>query len=283
MAIIGEPINANLTSWAANSDTSSLPYYLSTYNSFHAIAWMAKGATLDTSVFGTTYPFTTDAASMLSIEFTLEAHLKTPQDGYLGLVTFSGGEVLNLNDWTAVISRPVHPVPVFGTQYMSYAPGLTSVAGTMAGFIDDTTAVKRPLLVAGWGNATFQVLTGGTGKQIVAPINYTQTKSDTKRGAPATKNYDWKASGAVTTVGSSTNMLWAADATGALLSDLNMALGSGPAGPATILLTTNGSLALGGAAYWKQITVTCKLGSAVKVQVEGCFSGTPSTLTAMGS
>lgn len=277
MATIGEPIAAALTSWAGSADTSSLPYYLATYNKWKSIEWTAKGGTFDSSAFGGPANFKTNGASLLEIDVSMEAHLGTPQDGYLGLVTFSGGEVLNLDAYEINITRPLHPRTPFGSQYKAFSPGLVSVAGSIHGFIDDTTAMKRPLLAAGWGSATFTVLAGGTGKQLVQTINYTETKASIKRGSIAEKNYNWTGSDAMTTVGTSSSMLWAADADGSLLSNLNTA------NPPTLTLTTNGSLALAGVAFWKSINLSVKVGSPMIVKVGAMFSGTPSTLTALAS
>lgn len=285
MATIGEPVAAALTSWAGTvggTDTSSLPYYLATYNKWKDVSWTAKGSTFDSSAFGGPNNFTTEGASLLQIDFSLEAHMGTPQDGYLGLVTFSGGEVLNLNSWDMTISRPLYDETPFGAQYRKFSPGLVSAQGKIDGFIDATTAMKRPLLSAGWGSATFDVLTdaedaGGTGKRLVAPINYTETKASLKRGSNATKSYNYKASGAVTTVGDNAGILWAADADGSMLSSLNTTI------LPAITLTTNGSLALVGVAYWKSINVSVKVGSPVMLKVEGSFSGTPTTVSAMGA
>ena len=81
----------------------------------------------------------------------------------------------------------------------------------------------------------------------------------------------------ITTAGDNATLLWAADADGSMISNLNTA------NPPTITLTTNGSLALAGVAFWKSITVSVKTGSPVMVKVDGSFSGTPTTVTAMGS
>lgn len=288
MASIGEPIAAALTSWAGTADTTSLPYYLATYNKFKGFVWTAKGATFDSSAFGGPANFKTNGASMLSIDFALEAHMGTPQDGYLGLVTFSGGEVLNLNGYEINISRDLHPDDSFGNQYRAFKPGLVSISGSIEGNMDATTAMKRPLLTAGWGSATFDVLTaaedsGTTGKRLLCPINYTESKATLTRGGPATKAYNFIASGAMTTAGTNTNILWAVDSDGSMLSNLNTA------NPPSILLTeasvaSSGTLLqLGGVAYWKSIKLKTKMGSPVMITVEGSFSGTPTTVTAMGS
>ncbi len=288
MASIGEPIAAALTSWAGSADTSSLPYYLATYNKFKGFVWTAKGATFDSSTFGGPANFTTNGASMLSIDFSLEAHMGTPQDGYLGLLTYSNGEVLHINGYEINISRPLHADDEFGTQYRAFKPGLVSVSGSIEGNIDGTTAMKRPLVAAGFGSATFDVLTdaedgSGTGKRLLVPINYTESKATLTRGGPAVKAYNFVGSGAMTTAGDNTTLLWAVDADGSMLSNLNTA------NPPSILLTTatvasSGTLLqLGGVAYWKSIKLKTKMGSPVMITVEGSFSGTPSTLTALAS
>lgn len=277
MATIGEPIAAALTSWAGSADTTSLPYYLATYNKWKSIEWTAKGATFDSSAFGGPANFTTNGASVLEIDVAMEAHLGTPQDGYLGLLTFAGGEVLNLDAYEINITRPLYNETPFGSQYKAFKTGLVSISGTIHGFIDAATAMKRPLLAAGWGSATFTVQASGTGKQLVAPINYRESKASLKRGSNAQKDYSWIASGAMTTVGSSSTILWAADADGSMLSNLNTA------NPPTITLTSNASLALAGTCYWKSISLSVKVGSPMMLKVGAMFSGTPSDLTALAS
>jgi hypothetical protein len=261
--MLGEPVAAAVTSWGSGSDFVAK---LTTYQSFEGIAFDAKGDTFDASFFGGAANFTASGASLLGVDFSLEAQPVAFQDGYNGALTFATGDVLNITGWTMNISRPLYPGTPLGQQWIKYRPGLVTITGTIEGNFDGTVMPSRPLISTGWGSATFTVVSGGTGKQLAGSINYTQTSANLKRGANATKQYNYKASGALTTVGSATNCLWAADASGSILSGIEI--------DKALVLTTNTAMTLSGAAYWKSIAITNKTGSPVTVKVDGSFSDT---------
>jgi hypothetical protein len=277
MAILGEPINAGVTSWGTGSDFVAK---LLAGQCFNGLVWNGTGSTFDASCFGQTPNFTKEGTSLRDVKFTLEAHLATPQDGLLGLVTFGNGDALNLNGWDMNITRPLYDVTVFGSYWRQYKPGLVSWSGSYSGFIDDTTAVNGPLLTGlatnGFGDATFTILSGGaTGKALNGNINYTGTSGDIKRGKEATKSYNFKGSGALKTVGTvaGTDVLWTADATGALLSEVTSK---------TLVLTYNTAMTLSGTAFWSSIRINNKVGQPVKITVDGSFSDVVTGLDIVG-
>jgi hypothetical protein len=268
MSILGEPIVGAATSWGTGSDYVAK---LLSYQSFQGIAWQTTGGLADSSVFGGPANFTTDVAGLRGAKFSLDAHLLVPQDGLNGLVTFASGDALNISGWEMTLQRPLYDVTTFGKTWQCYKPGLVSWSGSYEGFLDDTAAVNGPLLTAGAAAATFTVVAGGTGKQLAGNIQYSATSGNVKRGGGAgSKSYNFKGIGALTTVGSSTNMLWPADGTGALVSELTAK---------TLVLTYNTSLALSGTAFWNSIRITNKTGQPVQIQIDGMYSDTVTGFT----
>jgi hypothetical protein len=264
MAIVGFPFTAAITSWGSGSD---LVAKLITYNGPLDATVTADADLFDVTAMGSTFK-SPGGKGRIAVKFTIDFQLATPQDGRLGLVTYGSG--VTFKSWDLNINREMGDITPFGQQFYKYIPGQVSWDGTIVGFSDDATWYG-PARAGEAASSTFTVISGGTGKQLVGSIVTKSSGKAIKRGSVVEDTYSFVGQGALTTTGSSTAALWAADGTGASLTALE--------NTKTLVLQAATGQTLSGIAMWNSIKIKNAVGQNVGVSISGMFSDTVTGLT----
>ena len=272
MAVLGAPLGVSSISWGTSGD---LVYQLCTYNKPVSFSYQANIATWDST--GLTDKFKSNGKGQKSVSFKMTFQLLTPQDGYKGLVTFSAGTVFNLKSYKLQIKKDIIKSSFNNSvEWMNHSAGLVSISGSWTGSTDDTTAgivPGSPIATSGGSTATFQILSGAGGKQIVSKIESTQRSEDIDPSKEAEYTYSFiGGGGAITTTGTSVAALWAADTDGSRISAKEASK--------TLTLTTTSGVALSGYAVWESVDIEAVPNKGITITVSGWFDGTVTGLTA---
>jgi len=268
MAIIGIPLTGSVTSWGSGTDFVNR---LVTMNLPKDFTLSHEGSTFDaTGLAAATYMKT--GKSLRSAKGSFTAHIKVPQDGRVGLVTYAAATVASLNSWNIDISREIAESTVFGDLWKRFTPGRVSWKGSYSGYQDDTTGPSLAIRTAEPAAAEFQVITGGAGRQLTGNIVTTSLSIPVKLGSIVTCEYGFEGDDKLVSVGTPTdNALWPADSTGALL--------AGKEEGKTLTLQTVTGQTISGKALWSSIKIANAVGSPVTLTVDFVFSETVSGLT----
>lgn len=264
MAAIGFPLTGQVTSWGSGTDFVAK---LITHNSAKSFTLNATGKQNDASIL--TSNFAAFVKSTKTVTGTIVCELATALDGYNGSVSGTG-YFANLNAWEIAISRTLAEITPFGQSWAKFTPGMVSWNGSYSGFLDDTTAPDAPNLASDPASATFTVISGGTGKQLVGSIIRSGSAIVTNRQAVSTVSMNFQGTGALTTTGSSTAALWPTDASGTALSAVESK---------TLVLQTVTGLTISGVAYWNSIKITNRVGENVRVEIGFTYSDTVTGLS----
>lgn len=217
----------------------------------------------ETTAFAGTGAQTTFVKGLTSWSGTFETTLKTPATGTAGLVTFAGGYVTNLIEWTMDIARDALDATVFGASERAFVPGLARISGTFRGYIDDTTAVTAVANTNEPATGTFKVReAGATDDTLSGSIFTRQLDLATSPAALGTVGYAYRLSGALTqsTPSAGTTILVAG--TFDPVADV----------ASTITLAADGTRTYSGSAFWTSIGIRVAVGELVSVRVG--FQGT---------
>lgn len=207
----------------------------------------------------------TSILSMQSWSGTISGLLPTPEDGYVGSVSYSNGYATNVNSWSATISRPVLETTVLGSgsRFRTYTFGPWEISGTYNAYIDDQSG--NPVVLAGAtapggsdDDATFTLSSGDT---IVTDVYTTGMTAGPTIGELPTVNYTWVGSG--TSAFSGTNNI---------IDTAGLSVG---AETISIILSDDGSSDesdASGSAFWTSVSTTVTPGTATPVEI--AFQGT---------
>lgn len=263
MANIGYVTTGAVTSWGSGSDFVAK---LLSGQGFKSFQLTGTGIVNDATRYASTPYFTSKVKGTRGARVTMQAFLATPLDGLNGLVTYTSGfaPATLVNSWSMSLTRPVTNITPFGNVWETYSVGFVNGTGNFSGWPDDTTALSAAVLSAEPASATFQLISGGGGKQLAASIITNSLNSDFTANQQATMSYGFETTGAITTVGTSTAALWTADADGSLLSQLPVK---------TLTLTSLTGQTYVGSAFWTRIGIDCKVGSPIMVSVDAVFTG----------
>lgn len=264
MAVQGFVTSGAVTSWGSGSDFVAK---LLTGQGFKSFILRGTGLVNDATRFASTAYFTSKVKATRGARGTMTAYLATPLDGLNGLVTYAtntSAAATLVNAWSMTLTRPVANITPFGNTWETYSVGYVNGTGSYSGWPDDTNPLSAAVLSAEPASATFQLISGGGGKQLAASIITNSLDADVTVNQQPTHSYGFETTGAITTVGTSTAALWTADADGSLLSQLPVK---------TLTLTAYSGITYVGSAFWTAIRIDCRVGSPIMVSVDFVFTG----------
>lgn len=219
----------------------------------------------DTTIFGATGP-TSHIKGLVSGEGTINGLLKVPDHGAGGLVTFSAGTVINVTGWDMELTREEFDSTVFNATaptFKSYLPGLWTWNGSFSGYLDDTTAMTLPANSNEPATGTFKYQEkGGTDNTLSGSIFTTAANVSASPRQINSLDYNFQGSGALTQSTPSAGV-------GIFP---NGAVGNEAA--QTLVLTASTGRTFTGSAFWKSISISCRMGGLVTVRVGFRYSGT---------
>lgn len=274
MANMGFVTGGSVTSWGNSS--SDFVGQLLARNLFKSWSLNATGVVNDGTRYASPAYFTNKVKGTRAVRFSMVAHMGAPIDGLNGLVTYTSNTMLGAtltNAWTLSLSRSTANITPFANTWEVYSVGHVNTTGTFSGWPDDTTALAAPVLAAEPASATFTILTDaedaiGTGKFITATIICNSLNADFTVNQQATMGYGFEVDGALVTTGTSALHAWAADASGALVSDLQTSTPS-----KALVLTAKSGITYSGSAFWTGVRLDCRVGSPIMLTVDGVFTG----------
>lgn len=182
------------------------------------------------------------------------AMLATPAHGALGLVTFSGGYVSNLNSFTVNMHQNEIPVTAFQATTNAWIPGTLGWDGNFAGFADGTTPVVAPGAAA--AAAVFRYQDLATDAELAGNIFATQLGVTSAPNQAVSVSYSYKGTAGLTSTGT-------AKATNTLAATAASAL----------VFTASTGRTYSGNAFWTGISLTCAPNQATLVNVTARGTG----------
>lgn len=222
------------------------------------------GEEFDTTIFGATGP-TSNIKGLRSGEGTYEALLKVPDQGAAGLVTFSGGTVINVMGWDMELNREEHETTIFNATvptWRTFLPGLWSWNGTFTGYLDDTTALTAPGNANEPATGTFRYQEkGATDSTLSGSIFTTAANVGASPRRVNSLDYTFRGSGALTQSTPSAGV-------GIFP---NGAVGNEAA--QTLTLTASTGRTFTGSAFWRSISISCRMSNLVTIRVGFRFTG----------
>lgn len=185
---------------------------------------------------------------------TWTAQLATPAIGAMGLVTFSGGYVSNLNAWTLNAVQAALEVPEFGTALKTFIPGLISWGGSFGGWLDGTTPAVAPGAAA--AAAVFRYQDLATDAELAGNIFATQLGLSAAPSAANTINYSYRGTAGLTSTGTAKALNSLAATT-----------------PSSLVFTASTGRTFTGSAFWSSIGVSVNASQATTVTVTAQGTG----------
>lgn len=127
------------------------------------------------------------------------AQLATPAHAAMGLVTFSGGYVSNLNAFTVNMHQSELPVTAFQATANAFIPGTVEWDGTFSGYADGTTVVVAPGAAA--AAAVFRYQDLATDAELAGNIFATQLGVTSAPNQAVSVSYSFKGTAGLTSTG----------------------------------------------------------------------------------
>ncbi len=228
------------------------------------------GDDLDTTAFAD-LGVETHIKGLSSWSGSFTAQLAAPAIGALGLVTFAGGYVTNLNAWTLNAAANALETTAFGATVKTFIPGTLNWGGTFSGYQDGTTALTAPANSGEPATGTFKYQeAGAVDNQVAGSIFTTALGLTVQPNAVNAVSYSYRGSGALTHADTTagTTAVWTK----------NTALATPILGDIVLTSYTGRTFTAAAphGAFWTGISISVGVNQATTVQVS--FQGT-GTLT----
>jgi len=209
---------------------------------------------VDTTAFASSLTSASSTPDIGSWTGTINMRFPNPgaKTGAGGLVTFSSGYAVLINQWAMNIAAAAFDTTAFAStppSWRSFIPGLISASGSYAGGVDSSTA----LTLGASGSATFRMSDeSGTDNTLAASIFYTGINPAISVNALNQVSHNYQVSGAITAAGD-TPLL----PSGAI----------GTPDTTEIVVTAASGRTYTGFCFWTSIAVNVAIGSAIDVVV----------------
>ncbi|MEM9165757.1 MAG: hypothetical protein AAGB48_01900 [Planctomycetota bacterium] len=206
----------------------------------------------------------TSLLSMQSWTGTISGLLPTPEDGYVGSITYSNGYVANLQSFGVTFTRPAFDTTVLGSgsRFRTFTHGNYEASGTYTCWVDDGSS--NPLVLAGASapggsddDATISLSSGDTIELDVYTNNLAYRGEI--NGLPVA-TYSFFMSGTPTIAGSNN-----------IIDTAGLSVGAETINIVTSSNSTDDSNVTG-SAFWTSVSTTVTPGTATPVEI--AFQGT---------
>lgn len=200
---------------------------------------------------------------------TWRSYLKAISHGTNGLVTYTGspagGYVTNLNAFRVEVVRPALDVTTFGSStYRTFFPGLIEWGGEYSGFQDDTADISQPgdlALEPATIRLKYQEVSVTDDGWLTGSAFTTRTNPSSKPSEVNPVSYTFRGTGDLTQQAPTSGV--GVFPTGAIAQTALDTL--------TVLTHTGQTFA--GSAFWSNVTINCRVGELVEVNVTAQGSG----------